>query len=231
MLTIHENVNGALTTPLGSEAMTRTEDVVRTIWEKESYAIDRYFWAMRAAWAAWLTAALSLICALSLLQKPPIYKYVLTQGDGSIRDIVPMDLPKHEDDAIVKWATNAVIKAYTWDFANYKTQFTALQADMTVFGWEKFKASLEGADNFKAVLENKYVLTAVPNGPVRIEKKGYWNAVGRYTWRVKIPVLVSYASSTQRTNQALMIEALVVRQPEWVNDAGLGLRSIIAEFY
>jgi intracellular multiplication protein IcmL len=210
MLTIHENVNGALTIPLGPEAMARTEDVVRTIWQKESYAIDRYYWVLRAAVAAGLTAALSLICALSLLQKPPVYKYILTQGDGSLRDIVPMDQPKHDDDAIVRWATNAIIKAYTWDFANYKTQFTALQADMTVFGWEKYKAS---------------------NGPVRIEKQGYWNAIGRYTWRVKIPVLVSYASSTQRTNQALMVEALVVRQPEWVNDTGLGLRSIIAEFY
>lgn len=231
MLTIHGNVNGTFTMPLGSEAMTRTEDVVRAIWLKDSYAIDRYYWTMRAAWAASLTAALSLICALALLQKPPVYKYVLTQSDGSIREIVPLEQPKHDDDALVRWATNAVIKAYTWDFANYKSQFTSLQADMTVFGWEQFKASLEGADNFKAVLENKYVLTAVPNGPVTISKQGYWSAIGRYTWRVRIPVLVSYASSVQRTNQALMVEALVVRQPEWVNDAGLGLRSIIAEFY
>jgi intracellular multiplication protein IcmL len=231
MLTILENVNGTFTMPLGSEAMTRTEDVVRAIWLKESYAIDRYYWTMRAAWVAGLTAALSMICTLALLQKPPVYKYVLTHSDGSIREIVSLEKPKLDDEALIRWATNAVIKAYTWDFANYKAQFTSLQADMTVFGWEQFKASLEGADNFKAVIENKYVLTAVPNGPVTIAKQGYWSAIGRYTWRVRVPVLVSYASSAQRTNQALMVEALVVRQPEWVNDAGLGIRSIIAEFY
>lgn len=231
MLTICDNVNGALTTPWDDEAMARTEDVVRIIWEKESYAISRYFWVMRATWAIGLMAALCLMCTLSLLQRPPIFKYVLTLADGTIRDIVRLEEPKHTDVELIRWTTNVVLKAYTWDFLNYKSQFTKLQEDMTVYGWEEFKKSIEESGNFKAIIGNQYVLTAVPNGPATIEKAGLYGEIGRYAWKVKVPILVSYASSAQRTNQTLLVTAVVVRQPEWINDAGLGVRSLIAELY
>jgi intracellular multiplication protein IcmL len=231
MLTIHGNVNGALTTPWDGEAMARTEDVVRIIWEKESYAINRYFWVVRATAATMAMAVLCVVCTISLLQRPPVFKYVLTLADGTIREIVPLEEPKHDEDALTRWTTNVVLKAYTWDFLNYKAQFTKLQEDMTVYGWEEYKKSLEDSGNFKAVLGYSYVLTAVPNGPVTIDKAGLYSEIGRYAWKVKVPILVSYSSSAQRTNQTLMVTAVVVRQPEWINDAGLGVRSLIAELY
>lgn len=231
MLTIGGNVNGRLTVPSDLEAMARTEDIVRTIWEKESYAISRYFWTMRATWAMIAAASLALICTISLLQRPPVFRYVLTLTDGTIRDIVPLVEAKHDDEAIKRWATNVVLKAYGWDFLNYKAQFTKLQEDMTVYGWEEYKKSIEEAGNFKAVIGNHYVLTGVPNGPVQIERKGLYGEIGRYAWKVKVPIIVSYASSVQRTNQSLMVTAVIVRQPEWINDAGLGVRSLIVERY
>lgn len=231
MLTIDGNVNGGLTTPSDVEAMPRTEDIVRTIWEKESYAINRYFWTMRATWAMIAAAALASICTISLLQRPPVYRYVLTLADGTIRDIVPLEDAKHDDESLKRWATNVVLKAYGWDFLNYKAQFTKLQEDMTVYGWEEYKKSIEESGNFKAVIGNHYVLTGVPNGPVQIDKKGLYGEIGRYAWKVKVPILVSYASSVQRTNQSLMVTAVIVRQPEWINDAGLGVRSLIVERY
>jgi intracellular multiplication protein IcmL len=70
------------------------------------------------------------------------------------------------------------------------------------------------------------VATAVPTGPATIIKRGDFN--GRYAWRVRFSLLVIYQSSQMRTNQELVIEAMVIRQPEFVNLSGLGMRQIIA---
>jgi intracellular multiplication protein IcmL len=171
---------------------------------------------------------INLFAMYVLWNRPPLYRYVFTDANGQIVQLVPLDQPKQDDEYVKRWAVNAVIESYTFDFHNYKRQLSRAQEDLTVVGWREWQKALETSGNFRAVVANKYVSTAVPEpGTAVIEKKGDFN--GRHAWRVRFRMLVYYESSQRRTNQALDVTVVVIRQPEYVNISGLGVRQILAK--
>lgn len=238
MLRILETVNVSLTEAerfLGVAGVSgelvispseRTLSVVQTIWATESYRIFRFKHAQRVRWAIIALIGLNLFATWFLSTRLPPYRYIFTDQRGQIVDLAPLDQPKQNDEYVMRWAINAVVESYTFDFKNYQRQLFAAQNDLTFFGWQEWKKALLSSGNFRAVLGNKYVATAAPTGRPEIVKRGLFN--GRYAWRVRFPMLVVYQSSAQRTNQDLMIEVVVVRQPEYVNISGLGVRQIVA---
>ncbi len=52
---------------------------------------------------------------------------------------------------------------------------------------------------------------------------------GRYAWKLSMPLLVTYQSSERTVPQNLMVEIVVVRQPETEHPRGLGIAQLIAQ--
>lgn len=200
--------------------------VISTIFLRDQHRIFRLHHLVRVLASVFVVLMVSLYATYVLLSRAPLYRYIFTDTHGQVVQLIPVDQPKHSDEYVMKWAQNAAVEAYTFDYQNYKRQLFWAQNDMTVVGWKEWQRALESSGNFRAVLGNKYVATAVPNGPATIIKRGDFN--GRYAWRVRFPLLVIYQSSQMKTNQELVIEAMVIRQPEFVNISGLGIRQIIA---
>jgi intracellular multiplication protein IcmL len=209
-----------------SRGSEQTAAVIATIFLRDQHRIFRLHHLVRVMAGVFGVLLVSLYCTYVLLCREPLFRYIFTNTYGQVVQLIPVDQPKQTDEYVMKWAQNVAVEAYTFDYQNYKRQLFWAQNDLTVVGWKEWQKALETSGNFRAVLGNKYVSTAVPNGPATIVKRGDFN--GRYAWRVRFPILVVYQSSQMRTNQELMIEAMVIRQPEFVNISGLGIRQIIA---
>ena len=211
------------------------ESVTAKLLVRDWYANARLHYVIRIKTALTVALMVSLIGTIALFNRPPQFRYILATDEGAVMDIVPLSDPNHDDEYIVKWTIDAVTRLYSFDFVNYRSQFQDAKANLTTQGWVNFEKAMKISGNFNAVVGNAFVTTAVPTGPGRIVKKG--DIYGRYAWKVEFPMLISYRSSfrdpstgrTKNTSQQLTMAVTVIRQPEFLNAAGLGVRALVAE--
>lgn len=209
-----------------------TETIIGTILLRERYRRDRFHYLIRMAVSLAALVTFLSVVACVLFLRGPVYKYVMVDPTGRLINMVPLEQPNMSDADVIAWAVDSVTRVYTFDFANYRRQFQAAQSLLTQVGYMGFEKALKDSGNFVAVRENRYVTTAVPNGPARLVGKGaITNALGetRYSWVVEFPMLITYRSSKQSTTQDLNTRVTLVRLPEYINRQGLGIRQIIAE--
>ena len=209
-----------------------TERIVATLMIRDDYQYVRFNYAVRIWMALLVILAISLVGNVAMMTGHDRYRYVMTDPTGKLLKLVPLSEPNMADDAVAKWAVDAVTRIYTFDFLNYRSQFGYAQQVLTGIGWDGFQKSMEESGNFRAVTENRYVTTAVPNGPAAVRVIGQvagGDGSVRYVWQVTFPMLITYRSGTQNTSQDLLIHATVVRMPEFINYQGLGIRQIVAE--
>jgi len=212
------------------------EEAVAAILRRDQFANFRLHVISRIAAALLLVVVLCAACALLLISRPARYEYLLTTSTGEILPMIPLNQPNQNDEFVLKWTVDAVTRLYSFDFVNYRMQLQNAEANMTAVGVKAFEKSLEASGNFRAVIGNKYVMTAVPTGPARIVRKDIHPSLNRYAWKVEFPMLITYRSSAKTrdgkplvANQDLKMVVTVIRQPENLQVDGLGIRSIVAE--
>ena len=211
------------------------ESVTAKLLVRDWYANARLHYAARITGLLTIVLAVSLIGIIALWDRPPQFRYILATEEGLVMEIIDPSLPNHEDEYVVKWTIDAITRLYSFDFVNYRHQFQDAKANLTTQGWWNFEDAMAISGNFNAVLGNKFVTTAVPTGPGRVVKRGPF--LGRFAWKVEFPMLISYRSSyrdqqtgrSRNTTQQLNMSVTVIRQPEYLNAAGLGIRAIVAE--
>lgn len=225
---------GAKNMDAGRGAWPSADRAIASILLRDWYSSARLHYMSRIAVALVALLSVSLIGTVALINRPPQFRYILTSPTGQVLPQVPLDQPNHDDKYIVDWTIDAITRLYSFDFVNYRLQFQDAKKNMTTQGWATFEEAMQVSGNFNAVLGNKYVTTAVPTGPGKIIKSG--QVLGRQAWKVEFPMLISYRSSEKDkdgklrvTNQALSMAVTVIRQPIFLNEAGLGIRAIVAE--
>lgn len=212
------------------------EAAVAAILAKDRFANFRIHVASRIAVAMLGLTLFSLVCVAVLLGRPAQFHYIMTAPSGEILPMIPLQAANKDDEFVVKWTIDAVTRLYSFDFANYRQQLQSAEGKLTAVGARSFEKSLEESGNFRAVIGNKYVTTAVPTGPGRIVRKDIHPSLRRFAWRVEFPMLISYRSSARGSDgrpiiasQDLKMSVVVIRQPENLQVDGLGIRSIVAE--
>lgn len=69
------------------------------------------------------------------------------------------------------------------------------------------------------------IVSAAAISPPTILRKGLVN--DRFTWRVQIPILVTYQSVTEYTQQANMVSMLVTRVSTLNSPRGIGISQFV----
>ena len=207
--------------------LRHADDAVATILMRDAYTRERHFFLLRLilALSAVLVAETWVVSILAM--RPPVYKYFATDREGRIQPITPIDQPIGSQTEVSNWVAGAVVRAYTFDFANWRAQLSAARNDFTPQGWKGFEAALKDSGVLQTVLEKKYVTTAVPTGAPVMINQGVVD--GHYAWKFQMPILVTYQSSERTVPQNLMVNVLVVRQSEMENPRGLGIAQLIAQ--
>ncbi|HAT5919552.1 TPA: type IV secretion protein DotI [Legionella pneumophila] len=161
-----------------------------------------------------------------MITHPPAPKYFATSINGRITPLFPLDEPNQSDSAVLQWANQAAIAAFTYNFVNYRDELQASSGFFTAEGWDQFLGALEQSNNLDAVKAKKLVVSAVATRAPIILQKGVLN--GRYSWRVQMPILVTYQSASEFTQQNNVVTMLITRVSTLNSPRGIGISQFVA---
>lgn len=160
-----------------------------------------------------------------LVTHPPAPKYFATSINGRIVPLFPLNEPNQSDSAVLQWANQAAIAAFTYNFVNYRTELQASSGFFTADGWDQFLTALQQSNNLDAVKAKKLIVSAVATRAPIILQKGILN--GSYAWRVQMPILVTYQSASEFSQQNNVVTMLITRVPTLDSPRGIGISQFV----
>jgi len=160
-----------------------------------------------------------------IITHPPAPKYFATSINGRITPLFPLDEPNQSDSAVLQWANQAAIAAFTYNFVNYRTELQASSGFFTAEGWDQFLTALQQSNNLDAVKAKKLIVSAVATKAPIILQKGVLN--GRFAWRVQMPLLVTYQSASEFSQQNNVVTLLITRVSTLNSPRGIGISQFV----
>lgn len=157
----------------------------------------------------------------------PTPKYFATGANGRITPLYALDQPNLAKSVVLQWANQAAVAAYTYNFVNYRKALQDTSKYFTPAGWNQFVNALQASNNLQAVQAKKLVVSAVATGAPIILQEGV--LLGRYAWKIQMPLLVTYQSASTQVQQSLLITMLVTRVPTLNDPEGIGIDQFVAQ--
>lgn len=152
--------------------------------------------------------------------------YYTNAPNGKVTEVFPMNEPNVTPSAVVKWATLAATSAYTIDFYHYQANIDALKDYFTVGGYNDFQQSLKSSGSLDKIISDKLIQSAVAINTAVILQEGPLN--GLYTWRIQVPLLVTYqGASTASSQKTIAVSLLITRVPTDQAPKGIGIAQIV----
>ncbi len=162
---------------------------------------------------------------LYIITHPPEPRYFATSINGRITPLFPLNEPNQSDSAVLQWANQAAIAAFSYNFVNYRDELQASSGFFTAQGWDQFLGALQASNNLDAVKAKKLVVSAVATRAPIILQKGMLN--GRYSWRIQMPILVTYQSASEFTQQNNVVTMLITRISTLNSPRGIGIDQFV----
>ena len=156
----------------------------------------------------------------------PAPKYFAATVDGRIMQLFPLSEPMLSPAELLQWSHRAAISAYTYNFVNYRSAMQQLQNKFTPDGWRYYENALRTARTLEMVIAKKLVVSAVATGTPVILDQAVVN--GRYSWKVQIPLLVTYQSPNEQTQQPMVVTMIVSRVPTVDMPKGIAIVSFVS---
>lgn len=160
-----------------------------------------------------------------IVRHPPAPKYFATSINGRITPLFALNEPNQSDSAVLQWANQAAIAAFTYNFVNYRSELQAASGFFTADGWTQFLNALQDSNNLNAVKAKKLVVSAVATRAPIILQKGLLNGV--YAWRVQMPILVTYQSASEFSQQSNVVTMLITRISTLNSPRGIGIAQFV----
>lgn len=158
---------------------------------------------------------------------PPAPKYFATTINGRITPLQPLNQPNQSDAAVLQWANQAAIAAYTYNFVNYRQQLQSASAFFTAQGWTDFVSALRDSNNLDAVRSKKLIVSAVATAAPIVLRKGLLD--GRYAWRVQMKLLVTYQSASEFVQERNTVTMLIRRVSTLNSPRGIGIEQMVVQ--
>lgn len=187
---------------------TKSQDIA---FELNNFYRDNYRRTMK------VLAVMIVICAIlssvlvwmSFDKKQPLYYAAMTTGE-----VIPMHAlsePVVTSDFIIQWSSLTARLIYNLNFATYQQQLDQVKNRFTPNGWEKMMGALHSSGLIQQMLASKLIISSVVSGPPVILARLIIH--GRFTWRVQMPMLVTYTSASESTQRKIMVTMNVQRVP------------------
>lgn len=178
------------------------------------------------AFAAIITCGIGVAFGVWALTRQPETKYFATQKDGQILPLIPLDQPYLSESQVSNIAVDCVSRTLTVSFAVWQKNLSDSQACFTREGWDAMMKALEESATLEFIKVRRLDTVATVAGASIVEKG---RADGRYAWRVKMPIDLTFVSSSEKTNQRLEALVEIVRTPTYENVHGVAINRFIAQ--
>lgn len=172
-----------------------------------------------------ITNILLMAVAVYQHRNPPAPRYFPISINGKILPLYPLDQPNQTDDSVISWATEAAVAAFSYSYVNYREELQASSGFFTADGWKLFLRALEDSNNLEAVKEKRFVVSARVVGVPKVLDKGFLGE--RYTWRIQIPLQVTYQNADEYTQQYNLVTLLVTRESTLNAPRGIGIAQFV----
>ncbi|WP_058533119.1 type IVB secretion system apparatus protein IcmL/DotI [Legionella saoudiensis] len=201
------------------------EDALTVVTLRNKFYKDSQRKVMLALLVALLVNLVLASMLVYMVTHPPAPRYFATSINGRITPLFPLNEPNQSDSAVLQWANQAAIAAFTYNFVNYRDELQASSGFFTAEGWDQFLNALQQSNNLDAVKAKKLIVSAVATRAPIILQKGVLN--GSYSWRVQMPILVTYQSASEFTQQNNVVTMLITRVSTLNSPRGIGISQFV----
>lgn len=202
----------------------KVQDALVMVMHRNEFAVDMAYRWRRVALFAISGCVVASVVAVSSFALRKDHFFASTGRD--LIPIRPLSQPYVTQETLVSWAQNAVMRVNMYDFANYATAFNEARRYFTREGWEQFSLKVNESGNLRAVIENRYVVTAAISAAPTVVKEGL-RLDGRFAWTIEVPTVITYLSPTARRTVNALAEVEIVQVPIEENPEGMGVQSLI----
>jgi intracellular multiplication protein IcmL len=209
---------------VGSESTV--SEPIMVVQERNSFYRDNYRRVMMALLAVFVLVGLLSATLFYLVTHPPEPKYFAIHPDGTLIKLEPLSQPNMSPATLLQWANSAAIAVNTYNFVNYRQALQEASENFTPDGWQAYLQQLQSSNNLVAVTEKKLIVSAVATGAPVILQEGVTDGV--YTWRVQMPMLITYQSASQVSPQSVVVTMLIVRVSPLNSARGIGIAQFVA---
>lgn len=201
------------------------EDALAAVTLRNNFYRDGQRKIVLALIVSMLTNLIMISLLVYIITHPPAPRYFATSINGRITPLFALEEPNQSDSAVLQWANQAAIAAFTYNFVNYREELQASSGFFTAEGWTQFLTALQESNNLDAVKAKKLVVSAVATRAPIILQKGVLN--GRYSWRVQMPILVTYQSASEFSQQNNVVTMLITRVSTLNSPRGIGISQFV----
>ena len=198
-----------------------------TVMTRKSFYRDRSRTLMLTLILSFTANVLLGAAALLFVFFPPPAQFIVAYPDGRIIPVQPLTEAVRSNPQIVAFAANAVATVNSFDFVNFQTQLQSAAEYFTFSGWASFRQQLDASRNLDNVRTNRLVSAAAPAAVPNIVEQAVIN--GRYTWKVRVPIIISYTGPNVNRNVSQVVTMLIQRAPFSEVPNGVGIVQYVAQ--
>ena len=180
--------------------------------------------SLRVAMLSIAVAILSLIVMIGAITMKSDPKFFAVDPDGRVTQLHPLDHPVLSSNQMVTWTVDNLTNALSIDFLRYREQLRDIEPYFTPEGYAAFLNAYKDSGNLDLVINNRYIVQAILNGTPIITGEGVIRGV--YTWRMNIPLQISFHAGARTTNQNVTAQVVVRRVHPNRNQGGLAIHQV-----
>ncbi len=156
--------------------------------------------------------------------KPAVH-YFATSNDGKLATLTPLNQPNLTSASLLDWVIEAATTAYNFNFGNYDRALKDIKVYFTDAGYQHFMDSLVQSKTIETVKLKQLMVSAISTGTPVILQEGP-TPDGIYAWKIQVPMLITYQSSSETRKQNVILTMLIARRPTLESPKGIGIASI-----
>ncbi len=157
---------------------------------------------------------------------PPQPHYFYTNGRDTPLDVFPLDNPVMSDSDMLIWTVSAVCAVFTVNFKEYRMQLNKAGERFTDRGWDAYANAFKGVGNLAKIQSARLIGTATPERAAVIRGKGVIGDL--YTYKVEIPLIVTFENDNVTNAQHLIVSVVVIRTIEPDHPDGVAIDQLTA---
>lgn len=193
--------------PNPKEVLTAADFVT----ESKDWYRSQYVRMTKAVFVVLGILFLSFLLNLFLLFKEPPTRFFATSNDLRVVELTPLDDPLVTDVGLSNWVAEVVSETFSYSFVEWREKFVEIRQHYTDQSYKNLLLAIRESGNLDMVRKNRLVSKAgVDPSRVIITNRGLLN--GKQTWRLEVPLNVTYESSEGTTNRQELMGMVVVQR-------------------
>lgn len=200
------------------------DDSLELIRLRNNFYRDNYRRVMKLLLIMSIVSVL-LICAIFyLIAHRPTPKYFATTQSGRVLQLVPLSSPLLTTQNVLLWASQVAAASYTYNFASYQADISALEPYFTNDGWQQYLGAVK--ENLRTIEQNRMIVSAAA-GTAIMAYQGMLS--GSYAWKVQVPLRATFTTGSESFSRNYLITMTIIRVSTLENKNGIAIAQYIVE--